>query len=184
MDGNLACVDAVNPYTLDVESGLQSHFDFNIFNNVGLDDSLDTFVTLEPPDPRLDVANIGSSNLPVIATEHIRIGPVSPVSLPWKPPKTLGQRSVDTPRAQMATMMLAQMIASFPYMMMRKETFPPFIHPRCYDYSRSSNELPEMLKDCMGLAHMFHSKKRESNKVFWRSVRMEQEKLYTQVYSA
>lgn len=93
----------------------------------------------------------------------------------------MGQRIVDSPQAQMASMMLGQIIASFPFMMTRPETFPPFIHPRCYDNLSGSTDLPEILKDCMGLAHMFKTKRSESNRVFWRSVRMEQEKLFAQV---
>jgi hypothetical protein len=181
METSLVRVDAVNQYALDTQSDSQPNFDFNIFSASELEDSLMEFETLEPSASQFDLTNLGSGILPIIPTENNYLRPASPISLQWKPPKVLGQRSLETPQAQMATMMLAQIIASFPYMMTNKKTFPPFIHPRSSEDSRGGNELPEILKDCMGLAHMFHTKKKESNKMFWRSVRMEQEKLYAQV---
>jgi hypothetical protein len=178
---SLGPVDAVNSYALDAQSISQPDFDFNVFNIGGLEDSLAVFGTQKSSALDLDLMNLDTDIFPIVPSELNHWRPVSPMSLQWKPPKVLGQRSLETPQAQMATMMLTQIIASFPYMMIRKETFPPFIHPRCYDYPSGSDDISEILKDCMGLAHMFHTKKRESNKMFWRSVRIEQEKLYAQV---
>jgi hypothetical protein len=181
-NNNLIRLDGVDPCAQDVGSNSDMDFDFNIFNTGALE-HLDRPEILVPCAHNFNLTSLESDILPVIQTERF-YRPVSPISLQWKPPKILDRRSLDTPQAQMATMMLGQIIASFPHMMTRQDTFPPFIHPRCYDYSSGSNDLPEILKDCMGLAHMFHTKTRESNKMFWRSVRIEQEKLYAQVCSA
>jgi hypothetical protein len=179
-NNTLARIDAMNLYALDAQSDSQPDFDFNIFSAGGLEDNLTLFGTQKSATPDFDLSNLDIDVLPIIPSEPNHWRPVSPISLQWKPPKVLGPKSF-APQAQMATVMLTQIVASFPYMMTRKETFPPFIHRRCYDHSSGSNEIPEILKDCMGLAHIFHTKTRESNKMFWRSVRMEQEKLYAQV---
>ncbi|KAF2112792.1 hypothetical protein BDV96DRAFT_497745 [Lophiotrema nucula] len=89
-------------------------------------------------------------------------------------------RTYTAPQAEVTTTILARIIASFPQMMLRKETFPPFIHSASYDYSLGTQALPEVLTDCMGLAQMFATRTKESNNMFWRAIRMEQEKLYAQ----
>lgn len=183
VESALSFAEDVHSYALDVPSDVQTDFDFTVFSSAGVANNLDAPVPLTPSSPYLDMINFGFDNDSIVLAEQLRCRPLSPMSLQWKPPKVLGKRTTDTPQAQMATMMLAQIIASFPYMMTQKETFPPFIHPRCYDFSLGKNEMPEILTDCMGLAHMFVTKKKESNKIFWRSVRMEQDKLFTQVWS-
>lgn len=181
VDNALNFVDDVHSYALDVASDVQTVFDFNILSAAGAAANLGAPLPLTPSSPYLDMINFGFDNDSIASAGRLQFRPISPMSLQWKSPKVLGKRTTDTPQAQMATMMLAQIIASFPYMMTNKETFPPFIHPRCHDYSQGRNEMSEILKDCMGLAHMFVTKKRESNKMFWRAVRMEQEKLFAQV---
>jgi hypothetical protein len=76
-------------------------------------------------------------------------------------------------------MMMKNVIDSYPHMMLRKETFPPFINPRSYD--RGSGEMPAVLKECMDLAHMFAARTPESSDLIWRTIRMQQEKLLAQV---
>lgn len=106
---------------------------------------------------------------------------ISPMSLHWKAPKVMFQRSTQSAEAQMAAIMLGQIICSFPSMMTQRETFPPFIHTKFYSCASDSETMPNILKDCMGLAQMFVSRTKESSGVFWRAVRMEQEKLLSQV---
>jgi hypothetical protein len=170
----------VERYSLETQMGAQENFEFSVFDADGLTDGFRGLGRPEISDFDFGLSEMSSDVLP---TNPIFNHCSPPSSLQWKSPKVLERRSLDSPQVPMASMMLGQIIASFPYMMTRKETFPPFIHPRCHDSSRGSSELPEILKDCMGLAHMFHTKTKESNKMFWRSVRMEQEKLYAQVRS-
>jgi hypothetical protein len=171
----------VEHYSIETQMGAQHNFDFGMFDADGFDDG---FGGLGRPEISAFDFELNEMNTDILLTDPLGSNCSPRSSLQWKSPKSLKRRSKDSPQAPIASMMLGQIIASIPYMMTRKETFPPFIHHGCHDHSQDSNELPEILKDCMGLAHMFHTKTKASNKMFWRSVRMEQEKLYTQVGSA
>jgi hypothetical protein len=186
MHNNFTSDDGLNHLdsNLDVDDGGLTDFNLSVFGAGDVKYRLDTSVIFDSLGPSIHLPNLSSEGVAPVPPEPMYLRSVSPVSLQWKLPKVLGRRTKDTPSAQMATFMLAQTIASFPYMMTRQENFPPFIHPRSYNYSSDNNELPDILRDCMGLAHMFQTKKRESDRMFWRLVRMEQEKLYAQVCSS
>jgi hypothetical protein len=181
----LDCVQArgvdVEHCSIETQMGAQHNFEFGMFDAGGLDRG---FGELGRPEISAFDFELNEMSTDILLTDPLGNNCSPPSSLQWKPPKTLKRRSIDSAQAPKASMILGQIIASFPYMMTRKETFPPFIHHRCHDYFQDSHELPEILKDCMGLSHMFHTKTKESNKMFWRSVRMEQEKLHAQVRSA
>ncbi|KAH8690511.1 hypothetical protein BGW36DRAFT_388879 [Talaromyces proteolyticus] len=67
---------------------------------------------------------------------------------------------------------IMQMLRAFPQMMLRRETFPPFIHGH---WHRSSKEpsLPKPLINCMALAQVFISHNLDTRSFLWHSIRME-----------
>ncbi|KAH7092162.1 hypothetical protein FB567DRAFT_516648 [Paraphoma chrysanthemicola] len=68
-----------------------------------------------------------------------------------------------------------QMLRAFPQMMLRRETFPPFIHGHWYRHgSAMEPSLPEPLVNCMGVAQVFVSHNPETRPFLWRMVQSEQ----------
>ncbi|KAF2627238.1 hypothetical protein BU25DRAFT_393973 [Macroventuria anomochaeta] len=68
-----------------------------------------------------------------------------------------------------------QMLRAFPQMMLRRETFPPFIHGHWYrPMSAMEPALPEPLVNCMGVAQVFVSHNLETKPFLWRLIQSEQ----------
>ena len=73
-----------------------------------------------------------------------------------------------SPHAQHNANLIIQSLRSFPTMMLRRETFPWFIHPHSQTSSESpADTLPEALSNCMSIAQMFSSRTPET-KTFLR----------------
>lgn len=141
------------------------------FLNMPLAQSLDLL-------PSLDAMSSGVDSIPSMFDGGFN-APLNPSAfLQWKNPKVLYQKVAPNPQAQMALMMMKGVIESYPHMMLRKETFPPFISSRSHGFD--SEDVPETLKDCMGLAQMFATRTPESSNLIWRTMRMEQEKMLAQ----
>lgn len=67
------------------------------------------------------------------------------------------------PHAQHNADLIIQSLRSFPTMMLRRETFPWFIHPHSHLLSKSAGAtLPEALSNCMSIAQMFASRTSET----------------------
>jgi hypothetical protein len=80
----------------------------------------------------------------------------------------------DRPHAQHNADLIIQAIRAFPTMMLRKETFPWFIHPHTHLLFKSkSGALPEALSNCMSIAQLFASRTPETEKFLWRAIRAE-----------
>ncbi|CAG9948022.1 unnamed protein product, partial [Clonostachys rosea f. rosea IK726] len=68
-----------------------------------------------------------------------------------------------------------QMLCAFPQMMLRRETFPPFIHGHWHcTESGSVAPLPKPLVSCMGLAQVFASYNVDTRPFLWEKIREEQ----------
>ncbi|KAI1625198.1 hypothetical protein EDD37DRAFT_379989 [Exophiala viscosa] len=81
--------------------------------------------------------------------------------------KTAPQRTVN---------LILHTLKSYPLMMLRDNTLPPFIHPRSICANADSNYM-EPLTNCISLVHMISSGVRGSRKLFWKNVRLECERL-------
>lgn len=93
--------------------------------------------------------------------------------------RSLEPRALAKTSGKMSALFLTRILGSYPAMMLRKETFPPFIHP--HTESGNDNSLPEALVNCMSIAHMFVNRNKETSKFVWRTIRMEQERLWLEV---
>lgn len=88
------------------------------------------------------------------------------------------------PKPRVGTQRIANLILynlkSYPLMMMRHNTLPPFIHPRLVSFDFEKDSL-EPLTNCISLVHMISSGMQSSRKLFWKNVRMECERLSAEV---
>lgn len=96
--------------------------------------------------------------------------------------RSMIRRRLVKPHAQTHATFIIQILASFPAMMLRKETFPPFIHPHSFSgIPGKENEMPEALVNCMSLAQLFKIRTKENSGFLWKSIRMEHERLWREV---
>jgi hypothetical protein len=80
------------------------------------------------------------------------------------------------PIAQHSAAMILQVFRSFPRMMLKRETFPCFIHPRWNEYSGGGLNLlhQEPLVNCMRIVNIFTAKSHESRSSMWSMIRAEE----------
>jgi hypothetical protein len=88
-------------------------------------------------------------------------------------PRTLGKNG-----SQMHSTLLTRIIGYYPAMMLRPETFPPFVHALHFSESRDNGTPSEALVNCMSVAQLFVNRTRETRKFLWGTVRMEQERMW------
>lgn len=83
---------------------------------------------------------------------------------------------------------LMSVLSSYPKLMATNPVVPPYIHPHhpksngddcIYDTDKTC--LPEPLAICSSIVQMFLTKRRESNAFIWRTIRLEQQRLYKEV---
>ncbi|KAH8895527.1 hypothetical protein GQ53DRAFT_744117 [Thozetella sp. PMI_491] len=77
--------------------------------------------------------------------------------------------------------LVLQKLRAYPIMMLRRETFPPFIHPHWHNWAMSG--LPGPLSSCMGIAQLFASRTAETTPFLWHTIRNETRRLYKQMNS-
>lgn len=121
------------------------------------------------------------------------LSPASPVvqqdfsppsfSIPTPPSSTV-RSLVQRPRRQAGAQRIANLILhtlkSYPLMMLRHKTLPPFIHPSLVSPDVEDVNI-EPLTNCISLVHMISSEVQGSRKLFWKNVRMECERLFEEV---
>jgi len=73
-------------------------------------------------------------------------------------------------------------LKSYPQMMLKNNTLPPFIHPLSVTSDGDDDQM-EPLSDCISLVHMMSTGTQSSRRLFWKNVRMECERLRAEVYS-
>jgi hypothetical protein len=99
----------------------------------------------------------------------------------------LGPTLVQRPRPENGRQKTAGFILhtlkSFPQMMLRHNTLPPFIHPRLMTPPSIADREDELepLHNCISLLHMLRGRVAGSRKLFWRNVRMECERFLQEV---
>jgi len=75
--------------------------------------------------------------------------------------------------------LVVQALRSYPLMMLRRETLPPFIHPHWY--SLSTPALPEPISNCMSIAQMYAFRSEETKPFLWRTIKAECQRFREQV---
>jgi hypothetical protein len=77
---------------------------------------------------------------------------------------------------QHASRVIMQMLYAYPQMMLRRQTFPPFIHPHCHE-----KRLPDALGNCMSIAQLFAARTPETESFLWRTISAEEERFRERV---
>lgn len=91
--------------------------------------------------------------------------------------RALPTRKILKTGSEMSVTFVRQILSSYPGMMLRKETFPPFIHSSYCLHG----QMPQPLVNCMSIVQMFSTRTPASNEFVWRTIRMEQERLWVEV---
>ena len=86
------------------------------------------------------------------------------------------------PRVQQGADLIIQALRCFPTMMLRRETFPWFIHSQSHILFGSSDKLPEALSTCMGIAQMFAARTPETEAFIWRTITSEHRNFVGKVF--
>ena len=82
--------------------------------------------------------------------------------------------------AQRTANLMFHTLKSFPRMMLRHNTFPPFIHPHLISLDIEENGM-ELITNCISLMHMISRRAPGSRKLFWKNVRLECERICHEV---
>ncbi|KAE8361121.1 hypothetical protein BDV27DRAFT_148096 [Aspergillus caelatus] len=90
--------------------------------------------------------------------------------------RSLVQRPYMGAGAHRIAKLILHNLRSYPQMVLRHNTLPPFIHPSVVS-SDFGNPDPESLTNCIALVHMIGSGIQATRKLFWKNVRMECERL-------
>jgi hypothetical protein len=89
---------------------------------------------------------------------------------------------MERPLAQHNADLVIQSLRAFPTMMLRRETFPWYVHQHSHMRSQSTTAaLPEALSNCMSIAQMFALRTFETKTFLWRTIRAEYRRLGTEV---
>jgi hypothetical protein len=108
--------------------------------------------------------------------------PSIPTSLsPGSLSRSLALRSLGRDGSHISVMFLTRILGCYPAMMLRPETFPPFLHPTTFSESRDRCIPSEALVNCMSIAQMFVNRTKETKKFLWGTVKMEQERMWLEV---
>jgi hypothetical protein len=121
------------------------------------------------------------------STDHIlqvqQVISSSKVSIPPLPSYSI-RSLVQRPKGSMGEQKIANLILhtlkSYPLMMLRHSTLPPFIHPHLISANVKNNHM-EPLTNCISLVRMISSGIQGSRKLFWKNVQLECERLCDQV---
>lgn len=134
----------------------------------------------------LDSSNLARhSPSPNDATQRMQQAANPSIDLIFHSPSTYDVRSFN-PRARSSTgthrtsNLILHTLKSYPMMILRDQTLPPFIHPHLVSNEVEYKDM-EPLSNCVNLIHMLSSGFSGSRKLFWKNVRMDCESLYTNV---
>lgn len=144
------------------------HIDFSDFLNPEFNESIQ-----EPP------SLCALTDYPTTTSMIDRVQSIN-CSIPAQPtsnPRSLNQRPKTRPGTQRTTTLIQHTLKSYLLTMLRHNSLPPFIHS---SLASTTFEL-EPLDNCISLVYMISSGTRGSRKLFWRNVRMECERLCSEV---
>ena len=103
-------------------------------------------------------------------------------------PRLFLPRKFSTGSSLLTTKYLVAVLHSYPRFMMNNSIFPPYIHsytPKSNGGDSNCNEdrkrTPESLAICSSIIQMALNKTRESHAFIWRTIRLEQQRLYEEV---
>jgi hypothetical protein len=105
---------------------------------------------------------------------------VSILPLPTPNIRSLIQRPKIGTGSQRIANLILHTLKSYPLMILRYKTLPPFIHPGLVSSDVEDNHM-EPLTNCISLVQMISGGVQGSRKLFWKNVRLECERLCEEV---
>ncbi|KAH7131346.1 hypothetical protein EDB81DRAFT_808394 [Dactylonectria macrodidyma] len=84
--------------------------------------------------------------------------------------------SYHNPTLKRAATLIVHTLYAFPQMMLRRQTFPPFIHPHWH-----KSCLPEKLASCMSISQLFAARTPETRVFLWRTINLEEQRFRDEV---
>lgn len=158
---NLEDMDLLNP-----------DFDFGEFLLTSQSNDSKTF----PSTPMMEWSSLDSQQ----STTNNQLSLSIPLSLPYNPRSLIHRPEIKAGTQRIANLMF-HTLKSYPQMMLRPDALPPFIHPAWVSDGVFDTDHMESLNNCISLVYMVNSRVRGSQKLFWRNVRMECERLLEEV---
>jgi hypothetical protein len=76
--------------------------------------------------------------------------------------------------------LIVQAFRAYPYMMLRRDTFPPFIHPQ---WHLDALALPWPIANCMSIARLYVSRNEDTASFLWRAMQSESQRCLDEVGS-
>lgn len=168
-----------NNEVVDTRQHRWENFDWDSLSGSQLSSEL-----VQNPGAFLQTSLDGGNSLPLEETFlwHRAITPAK-IHIPNTPafnmPAITQRQPVNIGTERISQLML-QTLKSYPLMMIRQKTPPPFLHPRLVVSSELDDSM-ESWHNCMSLVYMISGKIGGSRKLFWRNVRMECERFCEQV---
>lgn len=160
-------------------------FDFNNFLDTSGDDGVMPFHSSTPSAALVHQA----THMPGQTTQRRTMDYSVSLSIPSEPSqstRSLIQRpkfnSLKT-ATQRTAKLIFHTLKSYPVMMSRYNTLPPYIHPYMTSAGVGNDEM-EPLNNCTSLLHMISARVQGSQKLFWRNVRIECERFCEEVCPA
>jgi len=162
------------------------HLDWN-----DLDMNFANFLNSQMNDKTVQYPSSGSSSSLIrhwtpstYQTVEIQEALLSPkVSIPPIPTpniRSLIQRPKIGTGSQRIANLILHTLKSYPLMMLRYNTLPPFIHPGLISSDVEDDHM-EPLTNCINLVQMISGGVQGSRKLFWKNVRLECERLFEEV---
>lgn len=81
-----------------------------------------------------------------------------------------------SPSSKHAAVLISDILSAFPHRMLRRQTFPPFIHAHWH-----SPTLPEELASCVSISQLFSTRTSETRSFLWRTVEAEEQRFRDKV---
>ncbi|KAI0424131.1 hypothetical protein F5Y09DRAFT_151858 [Xylaria sp. FL1042] len=138
------------------------------------------FLNMQIIDPSLS-SSLLTDSTPLSQTAPKKQNFLSPeLSIPITPTSTvrsLVRRPKMPAGAQRITNLILHILKSYPLMMLRHNTLPPFVHPTTVSSGVEDPHI-EPLTNCISLVNMMASGVQGSRKLFWQNVRTECERLF------
>lgn len=132
----------------------------------------DTAQYFAAPLSSLDQAPISASAHTVQMQRSTYSSQVSISKMPTFTSRSLIQRPRTEAGSKRSADLMLQTLISYPRMMLRHKTMPPFIHSRLTSFAKENDDL-EPLNNCISLMNMISSGVRGVRKLFWRNVQQE-----------
>ena len=165
-------------------SGLEFSDFLNMPINEEMDENVESFMddvlplsgtsmirhTTHSTEPTIHIPSFAMSN-----DANLVIPPI-----PTSSKRSLIPRSNTKPGPKRAVTLMLHMLKSYPQMMLRDSTLPPYIHPYLVSPEFGGDDM-EPLHNCVNLMRMISHSVQGSKKLFWKNVKLECERFTAEV---